>query len=419
MIFLYNILQIIILFFCWPFIILAIAAKRKYRKTIPARLGWELKRKIHSLGTEKKTIWIHALSVGEVTSALPLVLSIRKNLDINLVFSVTTLTGNELAGKMIAQHVDRLVPYPLDVLPIVRRFIRLFHPDLFILVETDFWPNMLDSLTKKNIPAILVNGRISQKSMTTYRRFQFFFKPLFSSFSALCMQTERDCRSMINLGIPEKRIFNLGNLKYDLPRVLDKQTGLIRKSSKIRIVAGSTHPGEEQILLSAFQKLSMLQNDISFVIAPRDATRGKEIQNMVSSFGFSSSCRSDGLPNPLPKLFILDTIGELASYYHYCDIAFVGGSLVDEGGHNPIEPAVAGIPVLFGPHMEDFSEVTEELVAAGGAFQASDEKTLYQLFKNLIENPNFRKEAGTAGFTFVKERQGVIDRHLELIRKYL
>lgn len=419
MIFLYNILQVIILCFCWPFILLAIPAKRKYRKTIPARLGWGLKRKICSLGSDKKTIWIHALSVGEVTSVLPLVLRIREILDANLVFSVTTHTGTTLAENIIAPHVDLLVPYPLDMLPIVRQFIRLFRPDLFILVETDFWPNMLDTLAKKNIPSILVNGRISQKSMTTYKRFQFFFKPLFSSFSALCMQTAVDCDNMINLGIPENRIFNLGNLKYDHSPISGSKNGLPGKTSGIRIVAGSTHSGEEKIILSVFKKLQDQRDDISLVIAPRDIARGREIQHLAVSLGFTASCLSDGFLSQLPKIFILDTIGELAKFYHSCDIAFVGGSLVEEGGHNPIEPAIAGVPVLFGPHMEDFSEVAEELIGTGGAFQVLDIETMYLLLQKLIKNPDFRNHSGAAALTYIKKRQGVIEKHMELIRKFL
>jgi len=422
MIFLYNILQIFLLLFCWPLIILAIPAKRKYWKSLPVRLGWGLQKTLGSLITGKKIIWIHALSVGEVTSALPLVCRIRETMDIQIVFSTTTRTGTELAEKTISPYVDRMIPYPLDLQPVVRHFINMIRPDLFILVETDFWPNMIASLANRNIPAILVNGRISQKSTTSYMRFRYFFRPLFSSFSALCMQTAKDCDSMINLGIPENRIFNLGNLKYDLPPVpteLVEQDKIIEKYSGIRIIAGSTHQGEEEILLSTFINISKIRDDISLIIAPRDATRGQDIQCLAESFGFSASCRTEGLPSPLPQLFILDTIGELAGYYHSCDIAFVGGSLVDEGGHNPIEPASAGIPVLFGPHMEDFSEIADELMAAGGAFQVPDAEKLYQLFQNLIENPDFRNKTGMAASAYIKEKQGVIEKHLELIRKFL
>jgi 3-deoxy-D-manno-octulosonic-acid transferase len=419
MIFLYNILQIILLLFFWPLIILTIPAKRKYRKSIPVRLGWGLQQTLGSLMPGKKIIWIHALSVGEVTSALPLVCRIRETMDMQIVFSTTTRTGTELAEKTIIPHVDRLIPYPLDLLPVVRHFINMIRPDLFILVETDFWPNMLASLANRNIPAILVNGRISQKSATSYMRFRYFFRPLFSSFSALCMQTARDCDNMINLGIPENLIFNLGNLKYDLPPVLSKPTDATRQSSRIRIIAGSTHPGEETILLSAFKRLLELRDDIALVIAPRDATRGKEIQQLADYLGFTAFCRSEKLHDPLPQLFILDTIGELADYYRSCDIAFVGGSMVDQGGHNPIEPAIAGVPILFGPHMEDFSEVAEDLLAAGGAFQVSDIETLYKLFKKLIDNPDFREDAGSAASAYIMQRQGVTEKHLELIRKFL
>jgi 3-deoxy-D-manno-octulosonic-acid transferase len=417
--FLYNILQLLFLFLFWPLIGLVVVARPKYRNRIPGRLGWGLRSKIQLSASGKKTIWIHALSVGEVTSALPLVRGIRQTMDVDLVFSVTTQTGARLAEEMIAPHVDRIVPFPVDILPVVEHFLRLIQPDIFILVETDFWPNLLTALHRKKVPILLVNGRISRKSMDSYRRFSFFFRPLFLSFSALSMQTATDRENMIALGVPESRIFSLGNLKFDSflfpggkPAPMDQPPG-------IRIVAGSTHPGEEEDLLLAFSKLKASGQDLSLVIAPRNISRGMEILRLAGSMGMTARCRSQGPGNPTAEVLILDTIGELAGYYQTCDIAFVGGSLVEQGGHNPIEPAVIGVPVLFGPHMEDFAEIAADLLALGGAIQVHDADSLFHALQKLLDDSGFRRATGRAASIYIKGKQGVILMHLELIRKFL
>jgi 3-deoxy-D-manno-octulosonic-acid transferase len=417
--FLYNILQLLFLSLFWPLIGLVVLARPKYRKRIPGRLGWGLRRIIQSPAHGNKTIWVHALSVGEVTSALPLVRGIRRTMDVNLVFSATTQAGARLAEETIASHVDRIVPFPVDILPVVEHFLGVIKPDMFILVETDFWPNLLTVLRRKKIPALLVNGRISRKSMDSYRRFSFFFRQLFLSFSALSMQTAADREHMIDLGVPENRVFSLGNLKLDTSLPQGEKLAVVDRPSGIRFVAGSTHRGEEDALLRTFLRLKSRWQDLSLVIAPRDISRGKEIQELAKSIGFTAALRSQGLRSPLPDLLILDTIGELVGYYQTCDIAYVGGSLVEQGGHNPIEPAVVGVPVLFGPHMDDFAEIAADLLAAGGAIRVHDADSLFRALERLLSDPDVRRETGVKAATSIKEKQGVISRHLELIRKFL
>ena len=356
-----------------------VLAKPKYRKRIPGRLGWGLRRIIQSPAHGKKTIWVHALSVGEVTSALPLVRGIRRTMDVNLVFSVTTRTGARLAEETIAPHVDRIVPFPVDILPVVEHFLGVIKPDMFILVETDFWPNLLTVLRRKKIPALLVNGRISRKSMDSYRRFSFFFRQLFLSFSALSMQTAADRENMIDLGVPENRVFSLGNLKFDtsLPQGEKPRRGRPAVGNPYRCRINT--PGRGRC---SFTHLFKIEVPLAGSVA-RDRTQG-HIQRKGDSrvwpnpWGFTAALRSQGLRSPLPDLLILDTIGELVGYYQTCDIAYVGGSLVEQGGHNPIEPAVVGVPVLFGPHMEDFAEIAADLLAAGGAIRVHDADSLFR-----------------------------------------
>lgn len=419
MLFLYNILQILLIVFFLPLIAAVFAVRPGYRRHILSRLGLGARELVPLPAPGKKTIWVHALSVGEVTSSLPLIRGIRAAFDVTLIFSATTRTGSRLAEDIIAPHVDRIVLFPLDILPVIHRFLTLIRPDLFILVETDFWPNLLSVLHKKGIPSLLVNGRISEKSMGAYRRFGFFFRPLFRSFAALSMQTSADRENLIALGIPEDRIFTLGNLKFDTPTLVEKNPGQVDKPPGLCLVAGSTHRGEEEILLAAYTRLKRDRQTLSLVIAPRDISRRTEIGRLAESLGLAAVCRSQGTTSPRPDLLILDTIGELAAYYRSCDIAFVGGSLVDQGGHNPIEPAVMGLPVLFGPHMEDFAEIAEDLLAAGGALRVHNGDSLFLTLERLFDDPAFRRTTGKAAAVYIKDKQGVVTRHLALIRKFL
>ncbi len=385
------------------------------------RLGLGLK--AHELRKTKKRIWIHALSVGEVTSALPLISGLRKEMpEVELVFSAATRSGSGVARKLLQGKVDHIIPFPFDFLPVVKRFLQMVKPDLFILIETDFWPSMLSTLKKKNIPSLLVNGRISEKSMTSYKRFSFFFLPLFSSFRTLSMQTEKDRGNLIALGIDHNQVKTLGNLKYDTALYSSAK----RKQSlsftlppyNYLLVAGSTHDGEEEILLQSFKELKEKHPQSYMVIAPRQVARGKEIQGIAASLDLQANCRSQ-INAGGKDILILDTIGELNTIYSHADIAFVGGSLVAKGGHNPIEPSIFAVPVLFGPHMEDFSEISKQLLLAGGAFTVADGNELSATFIQILNEKELRLEAGKAAQECIKSQQGVIKRHINLIKEML
>jgi 3-deoxy-D-manno-octulosonic-acid transferase len=224
---------------------------------------------------------------------------------------------------------------------------------------------------------------------------------------------------MIELGVYEKRVVTLGNLKYDLSGDKGKSDRNIKINPGIRIVAGSTHRGEEKILLLAFKKLMERYDNLSFVIAPRDIDRGKEILDLATSLGFTAACRSEGKQSSSKNVYILNIIGELVEYYHTCDIAFVGGSLVEAGGHNPIEPAITGVPVLFGPHMEDFSEISEDLLASTAAIRVYDSDSCYQALHALLKDGELRNKMGLAAKSYIREKQGVTEKHLQMIRNFL
>lgn len=421
---LYNLIQILLLLLTLPILLIVVLLTPRYRQRTWRRLGLGLGPLIRKAKRGKrKTIWIHALSVGEVTSALPLVCGIREHYpDLFLVFSVTTTSGSKVAERLMTGRADLVLPFPLDILPVTASFVKHVNPDLFILVETDFWPNILNCLQGRHIPAMLVNGRISRRSMTSYRRFAFFFRPLFQSFRHLCMQTEGDRASMMKLGVPADRVHTLGNLKFDTPIVTGasqpRTTPVGLPEQGQLLVAGSTHKGEEEIILNVFARLRVSYPGLHLVIAPRDISRAREIQGLAAARGISSTCRS-APDTDHHQLLILDTIGELAGYYRFADIAFVGGSLVPLGGHNPIEPAVMETPVLFGPHMDDFSEISQELLACGGAKTAAGEEPLFQAADTWLGSPQNRKKAGQAALECVRKQQGVIARHLQLIQTLL
>lgn len=421
MILLYNILQIILL----PVLIIPLAIiillTPRYRSRALARLGIGLKRE--EVDNNKKTIWIHALSVGEVTSALPLISGLRKHMpEIRLIFSATSKAGAATAEKLLNDKVDRIIPFPFDISPVIKRFLRVVKPDLFILVETDFWPNFISILGQQKIPTLLVNGRISEESFQSYQRFSFFFRPLFTSFQTLSMQTGRDKDNLIKLGIDHNKIQTLGNLKYD--------TALYAASGKHQpvsfslptyqylLVAGSTHEGEETILLQSFRELKKQYPELYLIIAPRIISRGKDIQALAATMDLAANRRSQ-INAGGKDLFILDSIGELNSVYSHADVAFVGGSLVNKRGHNPIEPAIYSIPVLYGEHMEDFSEISDALLLAGGSMMVKNESELTTTLQKILGDDQRRKTMGEASRACIIRQQGVIDRHISLIKEML
>ncbi len=426
---LYNIVQLVLLAVFLPFIILFILFSPKYRDRIPSRLGLGLADQIaisktSGNGAPRQTVWLHALSVGEVTSAVPLVAGLRKAYpQSRIIVSVTTRTGKHLADKLLQLSADHIIDSPLDILPVVALFTKYIQPDLFILVETDFWPNTLLFLKEKRVPTILVNGRTSEKSMNGYRRLRGFFVPMFQSFSFLCMQTERDVEKMKELGLPPKKLRTLGNLKFATiaghpPRPEFKPPADVLPKNRILFICGSTHPGEEKILIDTYIQLRKNHAEIFLIIAPRDPGRAAEIQLLAAAQGLSAALRS-GNSAGRADLFILDTIGELIDFYALSNIAFVGGSLVRQGGHNPIEPAIMGVPVIFGPNMQDFSEIADALQRAGGATEISGGSDLGELLNRLLASQELRATQGLAARQCIEKQRGVIEKHIELISRIL
>jgi 3-deoxy-D-manno-octulosonic-acid transferase len=429
---LYNIFQIFSLILLSPLLLVKAIISPKYRGRILLRLGIGIEELIQKLPVGQQRIWIHALSVGEVLSAHPLVKELRlARPSITLIFSASTKTGEELARNVMAKEVDLFIPFPLDIFSVARKFINLIAADLFVLVETDFWPNFIHTINRKGTPAILVNGRISQKSFARYQRFRFIFLPMFKIFKFISMQTESDAKKMIDLGINADRVKALGNLKYDavLPDMVgwdqeQRPTSFYRQQfgispEKVVWIAGSTHPGEEVAILTAYKRLSLLFPDLFLVVAPRDVERGREVKEIADKLGLTVRLRTAPLQDeefPGAPLLILDTMGELSRMYSFCNIAFIGGSLVPDGGHNPLEPAAFAKPILFGPYMDDFTEIASDLLEKDAAIVCHDEDDIFEVMKKLLVNHSIQKQMGEDAQALVIQHRGVTKRHIEIIQ---
>jgi 3-deoxy-D-manno-octulosonic-acid transferase len=432
---LYNIFQITGLILFFPLLLVKAIISPKYRGRVLLRFGRNIVEQARKLPAGQQRIWIHALSVGEVLSAQPLVKALRAAYpDVILIFSASTKTGEELALEVIKEEIDLFIPFPLDIYFVVRKFINCIRADLFILIETDFWPNFLHILQENNTPAILVNGRISQSSFDRYRRFHFIFLPMFKIFRFISMQTSADAQKMIELGVDAERVKALGNLKYDavLPDTVGwdqdqrpisfyrQQFGI--SPEKIVWIAGSTHSGEEVAIFTAYKRLSLLFPNLFLVVAPRRIERGREIKDIAERLGLTVRQRTAPFHDedfPGAPLLILDTMGELSRMYSFCDIAFIGGSLVPDGGHNPLEPAAFGKPILFGPYMDDFTEISSDLLEKDAAIVCHDENDIFEVLKKLLTNNTLREKMGDAAQSLVLQHRGVSKRHIEILHFFI
>ncbi len=423
--FLYNLLMGVGLIVFAPFLFVKVILTPKYRSRFGRRLGFGLGEAAAGLGGGPR-IWVHGLSVGEVASAKSLVRELRRAFPrAAIVFSATTASGERFARASLAREVDLFFTFPLDLYWSVQRVVDQVAPDLFVLVETDFWPNFLARLKKNGVPAVLVNGRISDRSLARYQRLRWFFLPLFRSFSRLAMQTRQDAERLRGLGVSRERLAVLGNLKYDasLPeagteKILPGRASLHIPESSLVMVAGSTHPGEEAAILTAFAKVRTTLPPLFLVLAPRDVARGGELVELVGRHGLKAFLRS--VPSSQGgEVLVLDTLGELAAVYSLCDLAFIGGSLVSERGHNPLEAAVCGKPLLYGPSMEDFAEISRDLLAAGAAREVRDAGELAAAFSLFFRDGDARRKAGEAARALVAAQQGITERHIALLREVL
>jgi len=431
---LYNVLLLIVIVLGFPLIVPIILLTDKRRKTVLQRLGLAgipsvvMQNKRHYQA--QKPIWIHALSVGEVLSAVPLIKKVSARFENRKVFvSVSTRTGFQIASKQLGQTADAVFYYPYDLPFAVKRIVGKVDPGLVVIVESDIWPNFLFEMQKRNVPVVLVNTRLSKRSFLGYKRFKFFSKPLFLLFAHICAQSLEDAKRFIALGVPSNRITIAGNIKFEQEDNLSPEEEIenlrqglqVQPSQKI-FLAGSTHKGEEEILLEVFTGIKNKFDDLMLIVAPRDPERAGSVQRLFESAGLSAVGMKalDRLSSADSyDVIVVDTIGVLKNLYALADVAFVGGSLVNCGGHNPLEPAVFSRPIIFGHDMSDFAEISNMLVAAKGAERVQDTRSLYNAALTLLTDNQKAKDMGKNAFNVFTDNKGAVDKTLEVIEENL
>ncbi len=374
--------------------------------------------------------WVHALSVGEVLSAIPLLDALRNRYPSReIVLSVKTATGLEVARDRLKGSVDYLLPMPLDFWWSVRRIIKNIKPTIFILVETDIWPGLTSSLRKQGIKTILVNGRVSPHTGKSYVRWRFLIKRVLRTLELFLMQTELDKFRIMRGGVSPERVRVTGNVKFDRKwrpltvRERNRWLRLLSLKNGLIWVAGSTHHPEERIIFNVFGRLLESFPDLSLIIGPREARRFDEVYYLARDLGFRAIRRTE-LPlnppaTPANNVFILNTLGELGRVYGLADVAFVGGSLASIGGHNLLEPAFFGIPVLFGPHTYNFAAMSQLLIKRGGGKMVAGESELFHSMAELLGQKSKREQIGKRAEEFVRQNQGAVDRVMEILKPYI
>ena len=426
MYFLYNLAIVFYAILVAPRALYAAVRYRKYIGSLAERCGW-LSAEINP--DRKPSIWIHAVSVGEVLSIRALIPALRDRYPGHrLLMSTTTETGRAVAAQLKA--VDGLFYFPLDLPVIVKRVLARVRPDLFLMVDTELWPNLLRHCARLGVKTVLVNGRISDRSYPRYLLARSLFRRVLVGVDRCCAQSETTSIRLIGLGASPTRVTVTGNLKFDvLP-------GLVAASSwnnedvlkafrvspgRTVLIAASTHSGEESFVLDAFARIRQQDSQALLVVAPRHPERCGEVTALSLIKGFETVRRSDLPANGQPRaaVVVLDTVGELAVLYQIASIVFLGGSLVPVGGHNVLEPASWGKPVVFGPHMRNFSEITELFLANRAARQISGADGLEVALLELLDDSTQCASLGAAAANLVRGQGGATERSLAEIAAVL
>ena len=414
--FLYRLISVVVATFLFPILSPRVLCTPKYRSVVKERLGWTPLSFLRKKSTPY--VWIHALSVGEVNSAIAFVKAYAaSHPDIEVVFSATTQTGYATAKSALGKDVPVFL-FPYDFSFSVMKRIREISPTRVILVETDIWPGFLIALHQAKIPVDLVNARLSDRSFKGYVKYKWFFKKIFSYFTAIMVQTEEDAKRFEQIGVLPQKIQVTGNMKYDaeIDPLSESEREIRRfaleiKENEILWVAGSTHPGEEELLLHAMNDF-LKAGSARLVIVPRDPKRAVHIKKQCEENGYSAHLLSEG-KNESVSVFVVDGFGQLIDLYGIADAAFVGGSLLSFGGHNPLEPAARQVPVLFGSDMSDFRFPARVLVAQKGAIEVSDETDLKQAIAFLSTHKETRQKMGKAARQVFLENKGALVKTLQ------
>ena len=425
MVFVYNVAMGLAIVLLWPIWVPLVWTRKKRRRTFMQRLFMQaLPPSDPETAAARGRVWIHALSVGEVVSAEPLVKALaQKHGSRTLIFTASTQTGVEMAIRLIAPHVAAIRHFPYDTRFSVNRALHVLNPRQVVIVETDIWPNFLNRLKKRRIPVYLVNARLSDRSFRGYQRAAWLMAPLLSVFGRICVQTEADRLRFRALGVADDKLMTVGNIKFDqaparmstAQRQGYTQTFNLPAGAPVW-VAGSTHEGEEDMLSIAYREVCAAGIHAVLIVAPRDPDRAAAVCQIFNRSGQDAVTLTQMERQPTsPRVVVIDRIGMLRNLYALADLAFVGGSLVKAGGHNPLEPASVAKPILFGPHTDDFRWICQTLEKAGGAMRVHDSDQLAERAVHLIGNPADGRRVGRSAYGVFAKHRGAVERTLAAI----
>lgn len=426
MFFLYNILLHLVFIILFPYFIFKSIVTGKYRKNFFSRLGFWTD--TGNEGFEKK-VWFHSVSVGETRAVIPLLKKFKeKNPKTKIYFSTVTLTGNEVAGKEGEGLIDCLFYLPFDFSWVVKKVVNKIGPDVFIIVEKEIWPNILKTLNKKEIPIAVINGIVSERSFRKYLKLNFFFKKVFSMINVFLSVTGEDAKRAIMLGVDEKHVLVAGNIKFEMDFDVNKEEiekikkELFINDTDIIFTAGSTHKGEEEIILNLFNELKDRYENLKLVIAPRHPQRFSEVEKLINDNKLKCIKRKEAVGSKEDKkeerIILLNTIGELTKIYSFSDFCFVGGSMVEGiGGHNIMEPAFFEKPAIYGHHIKSYEYMANMLEKGAGGVRACNIEELKNMVKSFLDTPSLAVKIGESGKRVVEQNKGAMGTTISLIEK--
>ena len=425
MLFFYQILIGLLFWLSFPFLFIAVYINGKHRKGLFERLGF-----YHQLPcmTEKsRRVWIHAASIGEIKAAITIIAQLDRQLsDISFVLTTMTIHGRDYGKTLLPKTIPCFLA-PLDVPGIVERVVNRLKPHAYVCLETELWPLLIHTIHKKGCSSVLLNGRISDKSITSYRRLRFLFGPVLSKFSLIGAISASDRERFIEIGADPNKIIVTGNIKQDISipddpqQFVNKYAGILQLTEVSDVfIAGSTHDPEEEQLLSLYKKFASHHGQL-WLIAPRHLDRLAVIEDMCSqrniSYHLFSECSKDTKREH--SLILIDTLGDLALLYSVATYVFIGGSLADYGGHNMMEAAIWNKAVFYGPNIQDFRDAAEALEKAGGSFRIESIAELHDKLDWCVKNRQAYQEACLKAGEVARRRQGVAKKQAELVIKSL
>jgi 3-deoxy-D-manno-octulosonic-acid transferase len=425
---LYSVLVLVLAVLASPWFIYQAVRYKKYVRSLGQRMGYL---PVSFNIDADESIWIHAVSVGEVLTARPLISDLKRRYpNLRMFLSTTTMAGQQLARRSV-QDVDAVFYFPFDLAFVVRRTLDLVRPKLFIMMETEIWPNLLRECRARGIKTAVVNGRLSARSFPRYRLIRPMMRRVLEHIDKFLVQSEESARRFIDLGADPARVVVTASLKFASLELSSTALPVRARARVLRyfripparpvIVAGSTMKGEEAAVLRAFRKVRTAAPNALLILAARNPERFGEAEQLARSEGWKVARRSDLAVDAEPRvdIVVLDTIGELATIYQIATIVFVGGSLVATGGHNVLEPAVFGKPIVFGPHMENFREIADAFVTNGAGIQLTGEAELEDAFLSLMGDPVRRARLGAAARALVEANRGANEKSIAVLSALL